>query len=221
MLTKEYELHLNHLLNKGTKMNTNQNFTSPFEVNQASENVSDKYKFISSKQFITDVQSLGYKLERTSSPRRGLGKHSMVFSHPDMPSTPGLGLHLLAVNSHDATSAFRLYVQLNVAVCANALVAFIPDLAKGARVIHRGYALDRVAGAVDAVRSRIDYVLNTTEQLQTTLARNENTHAFLLEAAKLRDAKPYRLTDLMRMCATTNRGKIPLGTYSTEYRNHS
>jgi len=172
-------------------------YVSPFETSIPKlEAVSDKYRFISTAEFIKDVESMGYSLTGTSQPRRGLGMHSMSFSHPDMPKLEGIGLRLLATNSHDATSAFRLSIQLDVAVCTNVLVAFMPDLAKAARVVHRGYALDKVAKAIDSVRSRIDGVLGTVDALQSIQATPENTAAFLQRAAELRDAKPFRLIDL-------------------------
>lgn len=171
--------------------------TNPFTASMPKlERVTDKYRFISTQEFIKDVESLGYSLVGTSQPRRGLGMHSMSFSHPSMPKLEGIGLRLLATNSHDATSAFRLSIQLDVAVCANVLVAFMPELAKAARVVHRGYALDKVATAIETVKARIDSVLGTVDALQGIQATPENTAAFLQRAAELRDAKPFRLIDL-------------------------
>lgn len=162
------------------------------------ENVTEKYKFISTAQFINDVTSLGYKLESTRQPRRGLGMHSMSFSHDSLPKIEGLDLRLLATNSHDATSAFRLHIEVGVGLCANILTAFVPGLAAHARVVHRGYALDKVQAAIDAVRARIDYVTGNIAAMQAKDVTPENAAAFLKAASELRDAKPYRLVDLAR-----------------------
>lgn len=160
------------------------------------ENVSDKYKFISTSQFIDDVRSMGYTLESTTSPRKGLGMHSMVFSHDNMPKIDGLDLRLLATNSHDATSAFRLHIQVGVNVCANILVSFIPGLAAHSRIIHRGYAVDKVANAIDAVRGQVNTVLGTVETMQDVNVSPESAAEFLRRAVELRDAKPIRILDL-------------------------
>ena len=160
------------------------------------ENVTEKYKFISTQEFINDVSSLGYKLESTTSPRRGLGMHSMAFSHPTLPKIQGLDLRLLATNSHDATSAFRLHIQVGVNVCANILVSFVPGLAAHSRIVHRGYALDKVAGAISAVRGHVDGMLGTVERMQARDVTPIEAVTFLTEAAKLRDAKPYSILDL-------------------------
>lgn len=184
-------------------MNTNNNALdtlNPFTTTMPKlENVTDKYKFISTAQFIEDVQSFGYRLEDTRQPRKGMGMHSMTFSHPNMPKVEGLDLRLLATNSHDATSAFRLHIQVGVGICANILTAFVPDLAAHARIVHRGYALDKVAGAIDAVRARVDFVLGGIQAMQARDVTPENAAAFLTKAAELRDAKPYRLLDLQRV----------------------
>jgi hypothetical protein len=169
---------------------------NPFTAIAPSDKVTDKYKFISTAQFIQDVESLGYKLEETRQPRRGLGMHSMAFSHPTMPKVEGLDLRLLATNSHDATSAFRLHIQVGVGICANVLTAFIPDLAAHARVVHRGYALDKVQTAIDAVRNRVDFVLGNIDAMRSRDVTPENAAEFLKQAVELRDAKPYRILDL-------------------------
>lgn len=160
------------------------------------ENVTEKYRFISTAQFISDIQSFGYTLESTTSPRRGLGMHSMVFSHADMPKVDGLDLRLLATNSHDATSAFRLHIQVGVNVCANILVSFIPGLAAHSRIVHRGYALDKVAGAIEATRNHVGLMLNTVDAMQSRNVTPENAAEFLKQAVELRDAKPFRILDL-------------------------
>ena len=69
------------------------------------ENVTDKYKFISTAQFIEDVQTFGYKLEDTRKPKRGLGMHSMSFSHPTMPKI--------------AIARARRFIQVKVDVIGN------------------------------------------------------------------------------------------------------
>lgn len=175
----------------------NNNAINPFTTTIPKlENVTEKYKFISTAQFIEDVQSFGYKLESTSAPRRGLGMHSMSFSHPTMPKVDGLDLQLLATNSHDGTSAFRLHIQVGVNVCANILTAFIPDLAAHSRIVHRGYALDKVEGAIEAVRQRVEYVLSTVDAMQSRNVTPENAAEYLRKAVELRDAKPFRILDL-------------------------
>lgn len=160
------------------------------------ENVTDKYRFISTQEFIKDVESFGYKLETTTSPRRGLGMHSMSFSHSALPQADGLNMRLLATNSHDATSAFRLYIQVLVQVCSNGLVAWQRDAATDSRVIHRGYAVDKVKQAIDKVNVRFESTLQVIQSMQAIDVSPEAAAEFLRRASELRDAKPIRILDL-------------------------
>jgi Domain of unknown function (DUF932) len=161
--------------------------------------VTDKYRFVSTAEFIRDMFSLGYKLESTRQPRSGLGMHSMEFSHPSLPTADGLGLRILATNSHDATSAFRLYIQVLVQVCSNGLVAWRSDGATDARVVHRGYALDKVQAALAAVNNRVDGVISQVTAMQNINVTPELAAEYLLKAAALRDAQPHRKLDLQRV----------------------
>lgn len=178
--------------NKGMKMKTN-DLVNPFTTSIPSlGSVTEKYRFISTAEFIRDVEAFGYKLERTSAPRRGLGMHSMAFSHPTLPKVDGLDLRLLATNSHDGTSAFRLHIQVGVNLCANILVSFIPNLAANSRIVHLGYATKKVQGAIDAVRSQVDFVLGNVKAMQSRDVTPERASEFVLKAMELRDAQPYR-----------------------------
>ena len=158
------------------------------------ERVTDRYRFIPSTEFIRDVESFGYRLIQTAAPRKGLGTHSMTFVHPDIPHADGLSMRLLATNSHDATSAFRLYIEVLVQVCSNGAVAWRPENTE--RVVHTGYALDKVQTALENVQTRFAQTLDVIQRLKDTFAAPENTAAFLNAASTLRDAKPYRIMDL-------------------------
>jgi hypothetical protein len=168
------------------------------------ENVTDKYTFVDTGMFIQDVESLGYsevKSERRY-PRRGLGMHSMVFTHPGLPKADGLSMRLLATNSHDATSAFRLFIQVLVQVCSNGMVAWRSDGSTDARVIHRGYAIDKVALALEAVHGKVNGVLEQIEALRNTQLSLEQTALYVEQASALRDSKPFRMSDLQRTVFT-------------------
>lgn len=158
--------------------------------------VTEKYRFIPTSEFIQDMMSMGYALERTQAPRKGLGLHSMVFSHPSLPKVDGLDIRLLATNSHDATSAFRLHIQVGVGVCANVLVAFIPGLEASTRIVHRGYAVERLASAVDMLRNKVGSVTSTVARMQATELAEADITSYAMLASQLRDAKPFRWTDL-------------------------
>jgi hypothetical protein len=123
--------------------------------------------------------------------------HSMEFTHPNMPKMEGIDFRLLFTNSHNGTSSFRGYIKALVQVCTNGLVAWRDE--EYARVIHRGYALTKVGDAIDSLRAKYDSTLNTVAALQARDVTPENTVLFLTEAAALRDAQPFRLSELQRV----------------------
>jgi hypothetical protein len=175
------------------------NTTNPFTTTVPKlESVTDKYRFIPTSEFIADLKGFGYQLESTKGPRQGYGMHSMVFSHASMPKLDGLDLRLLVTNSHDGSSAFRLHLQVGVRVCANLLVSFVPELAVASRIVHRGYAIGKVANAVETVRNHVTRVISDVEILQKTQVDEARLATFTLQATQLRDAKPFRWVDLAR-----------------------
>lgn len=161
------------------------------------ESVTDKYRFIPTGEFIRDVEANGYSLVAKYGPRRGLGMHSMVFSHPSLPKLPGFEMRLLATNSHDGSAAFRLHLQAYVLVCKNGLVTWSNTTA--ARVIHVGYAADKVKIALDTATAHIDKTLAQIKALQSRTVTEEQFAAFLLWAQELRDAKPLFLPALAKV----------------------
>jgi hypothetical protein len=171
---------------------------NPFETTVPKlERITDKYRFISTGEFIKDVESLGFieHANQRRMPRSGMGMHAMVFSRPDMPKMDGLDMQILATNSHDGSSSFRLFIQMFVQVCSNGLVRWVDELAS--RVVHRGYTVDKVHEALAAVQGRFNETLDTVKMLQGTSATPQLTAAFLNKAIELRDSKPYRTTDLV------------------------
>jgi len=169
---------------------------SPFTAVRPSEHVSGRYSFISTARFIEDMKSFGYALEATRQPKRGMGMHSMTFSHPSLPNLEGLRMRILATNSHNGTSAFNLYVKVEVQVCSNGLVAFRDDADASTRIVHRGYTVDKVGLAIQAVNSKVNATLEQIKVLQAVDVTPTRGVAFIRAAAELRDAKPFRLTDL-------------------------
>lgn len=161
------------------------------------ESVTGRYSFISTARFIEDMQSLGFTLEATRQPRRGLGMHSMTFSHASLPTLEGLRMHFLATNSHDGTSAFNLYVKVEVQVCSNGLVAFVDDTGASSRIVHRGYTIDKVRQAIDAVQSRVASVISQVQLMQSKDVTPADRASFLMKAQTLRDSRPYNLIDLI------------------------
>jgi hypothetical protein len=167
--------------------------------------VSDKYKFISTRRFVSDLETQGLQLVSFFGPRQGMGLHSMEFTHSSMPKLEGIDLRLYATNSHNGTRPFTLGISMLRQVCSNGLVATARK--EEARVIHRGYALDKVKEALASTFVKLDTVVDETRALQSYAPNDSEVFSFVSEAATLRDARPFRKLDLLRVRRLEDGGK--------------
>lgn len=110
-------------------------------------NVSPKYRFVSTAEFVQDVEAQGFKLTKLQgrSPK-GTGKHLMVFERDDLKLLNGDKIQLLAYTSHDGTSSFKLFLGYYRLVCSNGLM--VGTTLEEYRVTHVGYAAQKVQRAI-------------------------------------------------------------------------
>jgi hypothetical protein len=160
------------------------------------ENVTEKYKFISTAQFIEDVQSFGYSMVKAVGPKHGLGKHWMSFSHPDLKSIPGTELRIGATNAHDGSAAFTTFIEMLELVCTNGLVAHRTQAEF--RVVHRGYAIDKVKAALDETRHQVGAVVNQVQLMKNTQVDALGVFEFIQSAKQLREVQPLNAGELTK-----------------------
>jgi hypothetical protein len=136
-------------------------------VTQPKETVSDKYRFISTAQFVADVEMSGFKLQSIQgrSPS-GYGKHLMTFERPDLSLPNGDKIRLLCFTSHDGTKAFNLFLGYYRLVCSNGMM--VGKTLESHRVIHTGYALSKVQHALDACLAQVGALKAQVELLGST-----------------------------------------------------
>lgn len=89
--------------------------------------LSEKYKFVDTKQLLSHAERAGWELNRVQSPRRGdaSSPHLLIFRHPGIQPVDLGGLNgksyveLLIQNSHDGSKAIRFMLGLFRMVCLN------------------------------------------------------------------------------------------------------
>ena len=174
-------------------MNNNENkliCIDPFEAIAPSVNVSSKYAFISTRQFIDDMASLGWNLSSTKSrSRTGLGKHAMRFRHENYKCPSGDFVEIVALNAHDGSSSFVLQFGIFRLVCSNGLVIG-KVLVEPVRIRHVGYTADKVSSAVNTLLSQLEKVHTAIAKLQTTTLTEEQYENFKLAATMIRGLNP-------------------------------
>lgn len=160
--------------------------------------VTERYRFISSKQFIADVEAQGFALSKVQTAKRGkgMGKHIMTFTHNALPKVDKATIQLIAINAHNGTSSFQFHAGLNVWACLNGLV-FGASI-QSARIVHIRYALDKVKEATEAMLSRMQAATSIVARLQSEQPSDLQIFEFVHNAAKLRSgALPARTYDLL------------------------
>ena len=163
------------------------------QVTQPKDTVSDKYRFISTAQFVADVEMSGFKLTSIQgrSPS-GYGKHLMTFERPDLSLPNGDKIRLLCFTSHDGTKAFNLFLGYYRLVCSNGMM--VGTTLNSYRIIHTGYALSKVNEALNACLSQVDALKAQVALLASTeLTVAQETLLANLYAAEVGALEPMDL----------------------------
>lgn len=172
-------------------MNTNVNALT---VTAPHERVSSKYRFISSGEFVNDMQVNGWQLVNTvlARSKTGLGKHAMRFRSTDerfkLPS--GDFLEIVVLNSHDGTTSFRLSLGIYRLVCSNGLVVG-KDVVPPVSIRHVGYAAEKVKTAIATLLAQVETIKQLIERLQTRTLGIEQYTAFIGLALQARGLAPH------------------------------
>jgi hypothetical protein len=142
-------------------------FVKFLAITEPKETVSNRYKFISTAQFVGDVEMSGFKLTSIigRSPS-GYGKHLMTFERPDLTLPNGDKIRLLCFTSHDGTAAFNLFLGYYRLVCSNGMM--VGKTLEAHRVVHTGYALSKVNAALTACLAQVEALKAQVELLGKT-----------------------------------------------------
>lgn len=173
---------------------------NPFETTiPALEKVTDKYTFIPTLQVCQDLQSLGFKEVRRGMPRRGQGLHYVDFVSPSLPQIDGVTFQLRLYNAHNGTSAFQFRVTLLNGVCLNILEPDASEKDLACRIVHRGYALDKLKLALQNIEQHVESIQARVARLKATQVSAETATTFAILASLRRNAKPTNSTHLLKV----------------------
>lgn len=156
--------------------------------------VSSKYAFISSAQFIANMQENGWELKNTiTKSKTGLGKHAMRFRNPALTLKNGDFLDIVVLNSHDGTTSFQLSLGIYRLVCSNGLVIG-KNIVQPVFIRHVGYAASKVKTAIAELLQQAEKVNQLVEQLQARILTVEEYLEFCNAALKSRGLEPHKVT---------------------------
>ena len=131
-----------------------------------SSTLSDRYKHLPDTRFLQPLMDRGFAIKSVES-KGELGTRLIRMSHPEL-KIGNDSIQVVAVNSHDGTKAFNLFMGIFRMVCSNGLIVG-DSFTERKPVKHIG---DNFYEKVD---TRIEELLRETDRLVATVDRMKNT----------------------------------------------
>ncbi len=140
------------------------------EIEHASDKVSAKYTFISTKQILADLQSTGWTVDKVSLKRsdNAFGKHAITLTHPEFSLlSNGDKLNITVINSHDGQTSTQFFFGLFRLVCSNGLMVGSTTF-QTPRIRHVGYSVAKVQTALTYMQDHAHLVNNHVKAMEQT-----------------------------------------------------
>lgn len=162
---------------------------NPIHTKEAFKKTSKRYGFQSSEKIASYFENNGFELEGVSygnarGEKQGYQKHIMVFSRPDLIIDGENKLRILALNSHDGSTALKLNLGVYRAICANGLVA--GDSFYSQNIRHIGDMKKKVEESLKYVASHLMELKNQVKNMQQVVPDFEQSHDFIVSSAMAR-----------------------------------
>jgi len=157
--------------------------------------VSDKYQFVSTTECLKTFQDKGWIPVSVSEKRAnkvenyGFQKHLIRLRKNDTLRSGGFNNEVIPeivlINSHDTGAAFHIMAGMFRMVCANGLIV-ADNLFGSQRVVHVGYAKEKVECAIDVVEKQFSIIAERIKEYQNILVNSYDETNFATEACLLR-----------------------------------
>lgn len=165
-------------------------------LTQTSHIGSNKFGFISSENLVSRLESQGLKLDsvveskirKNKEVRQGYQKHVLRFDTGHVNSHGKL--QLLAINSHEGSSALTFRLGFYRMVCSNGLIVG-SDLIPQVKVRHTSNGLLKLDGAIDEVMEYQTAAKESMEKMLDTKVNFETFEKLSQEALKIRLGEKY------------------------------
>lgn len=154
-----------------------------------SEKVSDKYHFISTRQAIDVLENDGWYVagQQLAKTRKyeGYQKHIITMEHEGLPALQIGRPNMVLVNDHMGSSAYQMYLGINVYACLNGCVS--GDVFGGIRVRHIGNGIkEKVLEASHNLLGEGQRFRDTIELMRDTTLDIWQAQVFAEKAAEIR-----------------------------------
>jgi hypothetical protein len=152
--------------------------SSPVDQWRPMEGLKDTYGFIETSKVLKVFEDKGWQIAKTSIAttrtvkRQGFQRHLLVLENPSQfPAIPGLTNEnaarpqLCLLNSHDGTTAFRLFIGLLRFACMNGLVS--GTSLRDFKAVHSKNVLNRLSEGIDFLSNNMSELFSQVQALQS------------------------------------------------------
>lgn len=183
---------------------------NPLEAEHPSPGVSDRYKFISTKDIISTFNEQGFEVSSVQYPKArkdskvGYNSHLVRMRQVGVSSFLTEVPEVLIINSHDGTKAFRLGLGFFRFVCSNGLI--VGDfMADSGRITHKGQISDNILSYISSFSKNVsDKVLKITDMKQCILSSSE-LESFEFQASQIINPSVFEPHDLLSIKRTEDK----------------
>lgn len=149
---------------------------NPVEQVKALDTLKPTYGFVSTKQILDVFQSKGWSVVDTKTlnvrneRRQGFQRHLVALENPAFPSIPGLTSEnasrprLMLLNSHDGTTAFRMFIGLLRIACLNGVIS--GTALRDFKAVHSKNVLNRLGEGIEFLSNNMSELFNQVQRLQ-------------------------------------------------------
>lgn len=150
------------------------NNINPIDQTSKLGRLSDRYQVINTRQILDAFQSKGWEISKESVSRSsvepGYQKHMIRLVHQEFQEIQGLTennrtrLELVVLNSHNGTSALRIFFGALRFACMNGIIA--GTALHNYRVTHTKHATKKLDEAIDYMRDGLPQLIETIIKMQ-------------------------------------------------------
>lgn len=149
---------------------------NPIEQTKAMDTLKPTYGFVSTQNVLDVFQSKGWEVTKVDvlSPRKperaGYQRHLIRLENANFPSIPGLTTEnsskpqLCLLNSHDGTTAYRMFLGLLRIACLNGVIAGLA--LRDFKAVHSKNVLTRLGDGIEYLSNNMGTLFNQVQALQ-------------------------------------------------------
>lgn len=158
--------------------------TSPIEQVRKMDGLSNRYGFISTKEILNTLNNKGWNVAKEQygrSKNKGFQKHILRLQNEQFPAVTLRDNHtvipeVVIMNSHDGSTAFRMFVGFLRVACLNGLIA--GNGIGNFRVIHSNNFIKNLQDRLDELVLSIPKGLELAQQMSQVMLSQEEIDAY-------------------------------------------